>query len=126
MAVKRSEPQVLAHDILENHRRSVEAQRVGPQTLSLWMSSSKLKVLDVTPLRISKTYEPLPKAIKTSPSLVKNTLDGFRGAVILVGHRDGADDLRKAWSSLKELPGLDVMILDGGIEAWSAFVEKGL
>lgn len=115
----------MGREILENHRRSVEMQRVGAQTLSTWMSSAHLKVLDLTPLRVSKTHESLPKAQKVRASEVTSQLKNFRGTVVLVGYQQGQDDLTMAYEKLIQEPGLRVMVLDGGIEAWSAFVEGG-
>ena len=123
-AIEMESPSVITQRMLDHHRMGVEPQRVGAVTLSTWMSSSSVQVWDLTPDRVSKKYKPLPKARKVLPSLAKASLGDFRGTLVLVSHDQGRDALMEAWTQLKDIPDLDVMVLDGGVEAWSTLVEN--
>jgi hypothetical protein len=123
-AIEIESPSMMSQRMLDNHRKGVEPQRVGAVTLSTWMGSSSLQVWDLTSDRISKKYEPLPRSKKVVSSLAKASLGDFRGTLVLVSHDQGRDALIEAWAQLRDIPNLDVLVLDGGVEAWSALMEK--
>lgn len=122
-AVRKDSALVSAQRVIDRDRSSMEPERVGVSTLSSWLHSPHLQIWDLTPEKISTSYEPLPKAIKVDPQQAGASLKGFKGTVVLVGHRDGRDEVYGAWRQLKSARGLTVMVLDGGIEAWSRFLE---
>lgn len=98
---------------------------VGSHALKGWMGSPGLRIWHLCPEPVRARYAPVegarPLEAKEDPV---GTIGSFRGTLVLVGHRDGSDRIDEVWKALKDRPGLRVVVLAGGIEAWTQAVES--
>ena len=117
-------PWVGAQRMVERHEAQARPVVVDPYVLQSWLGSAQLQIWDLNPEAISKSYPAIKSARVLPDSEVKKMLGGFAGTVVLVSHQRGQDRLNEIWKKLSEIKTVDVLVLDGGIEAWAKALEK--
>ena len=117
-------PWVGTQRMVENHEAKERPVLVDPYVLQTWLGSTKLQIWDLNPETVSKSYPAIKSARVLPDSDVTKMLGGFAGSVVLVSHQRGQDRLNEIWKKLSEIKTVDVLVLDGGIEAWAKALEK--
>ena len=117
-------PWVGSQRMVDVHEAADRPELVGPYVLKSWLGSAHLQIWDLNPETISKSYPIIPSARVISDSEVAKTLGDFSGTVVLVSYQRGQDRLLDIWKKLRDLKTVEVLVLDGGIEAWAKASEQ--
>ena len=122
-SASRSGSLLVSQKMIDTERRVDAPVLVGVHALQSWLGSSALMVLDLNPEHIAMKFPHIPGSRRVGSDAVEEILKGFRGTVVLVAHDSEQDRLSATWKVLRELRGIETLVLSGGIEAWTRMVE---
>lgn len=114
---------VASQKMMDTERRVDAPVLVGVHALQSWLGSSALMVLDLNPEHVAMKFPHIPGSRRVGSDAVEEILKGFRGTVVLVAHDSEQDRLTATWKVLREIRGIETLVLSGGIEAWTSMVE---
>jgi hypothetical protein len=117
-------PWVSSQRMVDRHESSEHPVMVGAYALRSWLGSEHLQIWDLNPESVATRYPKIPQAISIKDAEVQKYLGGFKGSVVLVSNDRGQDRLDLIWKKLRDVQGVDVLILAGGIEAWAKVMEN--